>query len=192
VTGSSKGERRRDALLEAAADLLVEQGIGALTHRAVAARAGLPLAATTYYFASRDELTLLALQRAAARWVASSVALAEALPARLSRARAAEVVLSVVTAGAGRDGLFVLYERYLEAARTGLLRPVIGELDDQVVALLREVLARARLAGDEATARLVLATTDGLLLHALASGEQDPVRAAAAPLTRLLAALARA
>lgn len=36
--------------------LLTEGGFAAVTHRATAHRADLPLAATTYYFASRDQL----------------------------------------------------------------------------------------------------------------------------------------
>ena len=51
-----KGERRRYALVSAAADLLCEGGFEAVRHRAVARRAGLPLASTTYYFSSLDEL----------------------------------------------------------------------------------------------------------------------------------------
>ncbi len=47
-----KGERRRYALVSAAADLLCEGGFDAVRHRAVARRAGLPLASTTYYFFS--------------------------------------------------------------------------------------------------------------------------------------------
>ncbi|MEV0235980.1 TetR family transcriptional regulator [Nonomuraea sp. NPDC050786] len=52
----ARGRRRRATLLTAAVDLLTEGGFAALTHRAVAHRANLPLAATTYYFASRDQL----------------------------------------------------------------------------------------------------------------------------------------
>ena len=51
-----KGERRRYALVSAAADLLCEGGFDAVRHRAVARRAGLPLASTTYYFSSLDDL----------------------------------------------------------------------------------------------------------------------------------------
>ncbi|WP_427869581.1 TetR/AcrR family transcriptional regulator [Leucobacter luti] len=53
---------RRRAILEAAADLVVERGTAALTHRAVAARAGVPLGSTTQYFSSIDELREEALQ----------------------------------------------------------------------------------------------------------------------------------
>ena len=66
----ARGVQRRAALIEAAADLLLEQGLAALSHRAVAARAGLPLAATTYYFASVDDLRDEALEHVADEWLA--------------------------------------------------------------------------------------------------------------------------
>ena len=55
-----KGERRRGALVSAAADLLCEGGFEAVRHRAVARRAGLPLASTTYQ--SRLTVSGLALK----------------------------------------------------------------------------------------------------------------------------------
>ncbi|EUA51731.1 bacterial regulatory s, tetR family protein [Mycobacterium xenopi 3993] len=57
-----KGERRRYALVTAAAELLCEGGFEAVRHRAVAHRAGLPLASTTYYFSSLDELIASAVE----------------------------------------------------------------------------------------------------------------------------------
>src|SRR2546430_16849795 len=66
TSGSTpKGERRRQALVEAAATLLVEGGFDAVRHRAVAERAGLPLASTTYYFESLDELVTAAVEHRA-------------------------------------------------------------------------------------------------------------------------------
>lgn len=56
-------EGRRRAILAAAAELIVEHGAAALTHRAVAARANVPLGSTTQYFGSIDELRETALQR---------------------------------------------------------------------------------------------------------------------------------
>ena len=57
-----KGERRRQALVEAAADLLLEGGFDAVRHRSVATRADLPLASTTYYFESLDDLIAKAVE----------------------------------------------------------------------------------------------------------------------------------
>ncbi|GAA0918395.1 TetR/AcrR family transcriptional regulator [Nonomuraea longicatena] len=59
----ARAVHRRAALLDAAAALLAEGGSAAVSHRAVAQRAALPLAATTYYFASRDELIAEAFGR---------------------------------------------------------------------------------------------------------------------------------
>lgn len=61
-SGHSKGERRRYALVSAAAELLGEGGFEAVRHRAVARRAGLPLASTTYYFSSLDDLIARAVE----------------------------------------------------------------------------------------------------------------------------------
>ena len=193
MTAPGRGELRRAALLEAAADLLAEDGIGALSHRAVATRAGLPLAATTYYFASLEDLTAQALRLAAGRWRERARSALDALPARLpSRAAAARALLEVVTGGAERGPLLAMYERYLEAGRSPELRAVVVELDRDVVELVAEVLRRGGLSADATTARMVLATIDGSLLSALAGGSDDPAGAALPPVRRLLAALSAA
>ena len=59
-----KGEARRDALIAAVLRLFGTDGAAAVTHRAVAREAGVPLAAATYYFASIDDLLLTALRTA--------------------------------------------------------------------------------------------------------------------------------
>lgn len=56
-------EGRRRAILAAAAEVIVEKGAAALTHRAVAARAGVPLGSTTQYFTSIDALREAALEQ---------------------------------------------------------------------------------------------------------------------------------
>ncbi len=54
-------QARRQAIIEAAADLIAEVGPGKLTHRLVAARADVPLGSTTAYFTSIDDLRQAAL-----------------------------------------------------------------------------------------------------------------------------------
>src|SRR6478609_7665045 len=66
----ASAQRRRAALLEAAAELAAEIGAGAVTHRAVAARAGVPLSTTSYFFSSIDELVTEALRVGASERVA--------------------------------------------------------------------------------------------------------------------------
>src|SRR5690606_30300634 len=45
-----RSEVRRQAILDAAMRIIVRDGVRAVRHRAVAAEAGVPLSATTYYF----------------------------------------------------------------------------------------------------------------------------------------------
>lgn len=49
-------ENRKLKILETALSLISEQGVDAITHRKVAAVAGIPLGSTTYYFESREHL----------------------------------------------------------------------------------------------------------------------------------------
>lgn len=50
------GPPRRRSILEATLRVIARGGADAVTHREVAAEAGVPLGSTTYYFASRDDL----------------------------------------------------------------------------------------------------------------------------------------
>lgn len=52
----AKSEQRRRIILEAALRIVVNEGVRGIRHRAVAREAGVPLAATTYYFKDIEEL----------------------------------------------------------------------------------------------------------------------------------------
>jgi len=171
----TRGAQRRSALIEAAAGLLLEQGLAALSHRAVAARAGLPLASTTYYFASADDLRDEALQHVAEAWAARAAAVVEGLPPHLDAARAAQAVVSIIGADGESQQLLLVYERYLDAGRHERLRPVIATWNARLEELVRQVLLRADLPPDEDRARLVLAVADGAAVTALAEGERPHV-----------------
>lgn len=171
--------------------MLVEQGFAALTHRAVAARAEVPLASASYYFASVDDLAEQALRQATTRWLTASESAFACLPARLVSAPAtARALIAVVTGGSGdRSSLSAMYERYLEAGRQPRLRPLVVAANAEVVELVAGVLQRA--ARRTRAARLVLASIDGLLLAALAEGELEPVASVVPELSRLVALLPR-
>ncbi|ASP40747.1 TetR family transcriptional regulator [Bacterioplanes sanyensis] len=53
-----KSEQRRRLILEAALRIIISEGVRGIRHRAVAKEAGVPLAATTYYFKDIDELII--------------------------------------------------------------------------------------------------------------------------------------
>ena len=52
----ARGVERRRTLLEAVLRIVTADGVGAVTHRAVAAEAGASLRATTYYFATKEDM----------------------------------------------------------------------------------------------------------------------------------------
>ncbi|MGJ9411445.1 TetR/AcrR family transcriptional regulator [Aeromicrobium sp. CF4.19] len=100
-----RSRQRREDLLAAAIDLFAEGGSRAVTHRAVAARAGLPPASTTYYFASIQELLREALADHVARWRQELDLLSglDTTPAGPIRIDAATAVVAQVFAARGPE-----------------------------------------------------------------------------------------
>ncbi len=176
---TARGERRREELAEAACDLLAEEGFGAVSHRAVARRAGLPLASTTYYFASREELVAEALARLGERWLARGRVRADA-----PGASTAERAVGAVAGTDVRDELVTFYERYVQAARTPAYAEVVRGWTAEVTALVAATLERG--GEDPGAARRVVALVDGLLLAALLEGRPDPAAGLAAEVEVLL------
>ena len=165
-----RGAQRRLVLIDAAAEVLLEHGLAALSHRAVAARAGLPLASTTYYFSSADELRDEALQHLASEWFTHARDLVDALPASIDRATAASAVVGIIGADAPPPRILLVYERYLEAGRHERLRPFVVAWNAQIKHLVHEVLVRAALPADDEVATLALAAADGAAITSLAEG----------------------
>ncbi|MEV0373748.1 TetR family transcriptional regulator [Streptomyces sp. NPDC050636] len=61
-------QRRIEEMAAAAERVIAVRGIEGLTHRAVAEEAGVPLGATTYHFATKDDLIHAALDRSVDRY----------------------------------------------------------------------------------------------------------------------------
>jgi len=181
-TTTAKGERRRAELAQAAAAIVREEGPGALTHRAVAARAGASLSATTYYFTGLDDLLTAAGQTIVASWVEHARAVAAQAVQDLRGAgappdQAARLLASAVLPPGDDDAVRAHYEHLLGAGRVPALARAIaagrGELDEVVAQVVR-------LAGADVSPALVVAVVDGAVVTALT--EQRPVRPGAAAL----------
>lgn len=176
-----KGERRRHALVRAAAELLCEGGFEAVRHRAVADRAGIPLASTTYYFASLDELVENAVEYLGAGEVAALRTRLHELPRRRRGAEAAaDVLVDLLAAETTREQLISRYERYIACARHPGLRGVERRLLQQRVDAVGEAMARSgRLARSDMMTAL-LYSVDGAVVSALVGdggGPRESVRA---------------
>ncbi|MGP3959517.1 TetR/AcrR family transcriptional regulator [Nonomuraea sp. 3N208] len=127
----ARGRRRRAALLAAAVDLLTEGGFAAVTHRAVAQRAHLPLAATTYYFASRDQL----LAEAFAQLVETELATTRAWIADHGL-----LDLPAQVAAADRTRQLGLWELYVHAGRDPVLQQIARRWTDGCTHLIADAL----------------------------------------------------
>lgn len=60
---ANRGETRREEILEAATELLIEEGYARFSSRGVAARAGLRLSHVQYYFAHANDMIVTLLER---------------------------------------------------------------------------------------------------------------------------------
>jgi DNA-binding transcriptional regulator YbjK len=187
VTAAStpKGERRRHALVEAAATLLSEGGFDAVRHRAVADRAGLPLASTTYYFRSLDELVMAAVEHGArAELAACRQALDDAAPGDF-----VELFLDALLGPASRndfDAVLVRYERFVAAGRRPWLGPLMRELRAELDALLADMARRFNRSADPDELARLVAVMDGAVISALIESHPDPRAAARRMLVPLL------
>ena len=187
---TEKGERRRAALVAAAAELLNAGGFDAVRHRAVAEKAGLPLASTTYYFASLDDLVVAAMERNGRDELAQVRAALDALPAPADPAAVLELVLDQLLGRDSRhdpEAVVLRYERFVGAGRRPYLRPLMREMRGEFDALLVDVLARAGVHLDRKALLRLVAVVDGTVVNSLIEADPDPRAGARAVLVDLLA-----
>lgn len=139
-----------------------------MTHRAVAGQANLPLASTTYYFESIDQLTEEALRLHVAERVEELQRLRDA--ASEHAANGIEVARRFAEDLTQRDAkaLVAQFEVYLEAARDPALRSTVADALEAFEQLAAGVL-RSLGAGDpEGGAAALVALADGVALHRVA------------------------
>jgi TetR/AcrR family transcriptional regulator, regulator of biofilm formation and stress response len=171
-----RGAARRDAILRAAIAVVGTEGPGALTHRAVAERAGVPLSATTYYFSSKEELFREAVALAAREEVERLEDLVlELAPRALTPADWAREVAALLSADLEADPArpVAFYELVLEAARTPGLRAKVVRWDKAHLRLAEVGLRAAGSAEPETDARVVVAAISGLVLGQLVAPQRN-------------------
>jgi DNA-binding transcriptional regulator YbjK len=184
---TAKGEARRAAIVGTAAQLLTTGGPDAVTHRAVATAAGLPLAATTYYFDGLDDLRAAAVEQVLRVEAEQVRQLVDALPRRARSAGAtAGHVVAVVLGPDRRDDaeLQSLYERFLACGRHPALRPLLRNARAGIDAALTETLDRCGHAG--ADVPTLVALVDGSVVSALVEGDGSARRRAVQAVTAAL------
>ncbi|CAN5462985.1 hypothetical protein BH10ACT4_BH10ACT4_05650 [soil metagenome] len=173
MTTTTKGEARRAALQDAVIRVLENGGPGAVTHRAVAAEAGVPLAAATYYFASIDDLLVSALLRVTRQQVDLFAHLESG-----SLADAAAVLREWVYGS--RASAIAQYELLFLAMRRDGLR----EAADLWYRALENAIDP--FVPDPRRARVVALAIDGLILRMLWRGEPESASEVEAALRDIL------
>lgn len=185
TASTAKGERRRAVLASAAAELLLEGGFDAVRHRAVAERAELPLASTTYYFDSLDDLVYAAMER----YGRSELERGRDQLERLSTEHRGvdslvELVLDQLLGhDPAYDAVLLRYERLVATGRRPHLRPLMRALAVELRTLLTEIFAKSGITIDSHRLEQLIALVDGAVVNALIEVDPDP-RAVAARMLR--------
>lgn len=166
---------RRVRAVDAAIDLIADEGLRGLTHRAVDARAGLPPGSTSSCFRTR----LALLQAVLDRLVELDEVTLEQIsvdPRDLAGAVTMLVDLLEYRLGPARKRTRARLELYLEAERNPDLRPHLEVASKRFVQRACQGLAAAGVPEPERSARILIAQLDGFAYDAVTRpffGEAD-------------------
>ena len=190
-TRQARSTERQQAMRDAAARLLITEGPAAVTHRRVAAVAGVPAGSASYYFPSREDLYAQAVAAAEDVRADSAERFAAGLRARRrGPERTAELLIEAMYAPRlTPDVVTVRLEPMISASRTPVLAEIMRAHRARLLAALGEVLAKSgyTAASLGRNLDLVALTIESSLLYGAASGQADPVRFATTTVAHLLA-----
>ena len=127
---------RRNALLDAAIEVLAGEGARGLTFRAVDAEAGTPVGTASNYFANRDDLLMQTAERVYERWTPDEATWAAATRGPRDTAKVTELMREMIGRITGfRSGYLAMLELRLEATRRGQVTGSTGHAVTAVVPL---------------------------------------------------------
>lgn len=196
ITSQERSSAKQKALVSAAARLLIDQGPGAVTHRAVAEAAGVPAGSANYYFPSKAQLYAEAVREAEEIRANGALEMARALPERRrSDTTTAIALIEVFYAPDLRpDVVPTRLEPMLAAYRDPELRAIMLASRSRLLTALRIVLERSgyRKVAAGPDIDLLAQSIDASLIRAGLSGEKDPIVLAALSVARLLELAQRA
>jgi len=169
-------KRTRDAIVAATVRIVAREGVAAVTHRRVAAEAGVALSSTTWHFAKKADILEAALHWTAHREVERIRAIADRLgdTAFDPSAWADELGDWLIEQVTGeREVAVALYRLQVELLGSGRAPEVHREWGEGLRGVGERVLDQSPTATPELDVRLVVAALDGLRMGVLNSGEQD-------------------
>ena len=192
TTPGKRSSSRRAGILEATLRVIAGRGVDGVTHRAVALEAGVPAAATTYYFDSKEALVEEALELVIDRSTALVRRHAEGAPPAGPAELVDRLVDLVALQVTDREApLAAQYELMLEAGRRERLRPLAERWETIYMAALTALVAGAGLPRPQLSAEILADAMEGALLGQLALPRDDFIDGHLRPqLDRLVNALA--
>lgn len=168
------GERKRAQILDAAVQVFGTGGAAAVTHRAVAGVAKVPLGSTTYYFTDRDDLLLQTMAHARQAEAVRLTEIVEAIDGTLSLERAVDVLTQMFFDKTVADPLYdlALFEMFMEATRNTTVREESRAWSRMIFALVDRILPPVHPdVPREAAVQIVACLVDGLMLEAVSNVE---------------------
>lgn len=167
----ARGRARRELLLDATIAIIAEGGIAAVTHRAVAAAAGVPHSSTTYFFDSLDDMIGEAVAHAMAAELERLEQFRSVLVSGGNSPGAAIDEFVEIVRSQSQDHTVAQFEIYLFASRHPALRVHVEKILDETRALAAAVLQTNGVTDPHAAAAVV-ALIDGFALHRIARSEE--------------------
>ncbi|MFF2503779.1 TetR/AcrR family transcriptional regulator [Streptomyces sp. NPDC058067] len=166
---------RRTVLADAAIDVLAEDGMRGLTHRAVDRAAALPVGTTSAYYRTRQSLLTALVRRLVERDQAELRAAGEELPPLRDADQLAALIAGFVErrlAGEGRRRSLARYACAVESVRHPELRDILVPRENAARDAVRAFLAANGVRDAEARTLTLLACVDGLVFDRLLGGGQ--------------------
>ncbi|MFC4223209.1 TetR/AcrR family transcriptional regulator [Lysinibacter cavernae] len=191
VDTPSSGPSAHERMVAAAANLLIDQGPDAITHRRVAEAANIPLGSANYFFPTRRELYAFAVEAAEATRLEAAQQIADEL-ATASRSATETARLLIQTWYAphvGRDVVRARLNPMIDALHDPELSTVMAASRPRLLAVLTRVLEKSGFTG-VTDVDLVALVLDGSLLYERETEDADPLSNAERQVARQLVLIA--
>jgi DNA-binding transcriptional regulator YbjK len=177
-TGSRAEASRkvREAIVAATVRIVAREGVAAVTHRRVAAEAGVALSSTTWHFAAKADILEAALRWSARQEVDRIGAIADRLgdgdfdPSAWAEELADWLVEQLTVE---REIAVALYRLQIELLGSDSAREVHREWGEGLLAVGERALEHSATPTSHLDVRLIVAALDGLRMGALNSGDQE-------------------
>ena len=173
---AAASRRIREAIVAATVRIVAGEGVAAVTHRRVAAEAGVALSSTTWHFATKADILEAALRWSARYEVDRIGAIADRLgdtefdPSAWAE-ELADWLIEQLTVE--REIAVALYRLQVELLGSDGALEVHREWGEGLLAVGERVLERSPTPTPQLDVRLIVAALDGLRMNVLNSGEQD-------------------